>query len=87
MYPRAQEDYIAFLEDNQLADVLNVDDLKENYVKLQLAFDQDLLLEDDAKKHLVVRLYSDCHGRDQKLFWNESIHGITFDNNHSMYEN
>lgn len=36
---------IAFLEDNQLADVLNVDDLKENYVKLQLAFDQDFLLE------------------------------------------
>ncbi|HZH59774.1 MAG TPA: ABC transporter ATP-binding protein [Metabacillus sp.] len=36
---------IAFLEENQVSNVLNVEDLKQEYVKVQLAFEQDIHLE------------------------------------------
>jgi acetoin utilization transport system ATP-binding protein len=36
---------IAFLDDQHLSNVLNVDDLKENYVKVQLAFEEDVQLK------------------------------------------
>lgn len=36
---------IAFLEDKHLSNVINVEDLKEDYVKVQLAFEEDVHLK------------------------------------------
>lgn len=36
---------IAFLEDNQLSEVIEVEDLKDDYVKVQLAYDNDVELK------------------------------------------